>query len=60
MINAIYFATQVMAYKLLRMCKKDEVPAGTIVVAAKCTQAVQMSWAPFFLSEFVMDCSKII
>ena len=37
----------ILSCKLLRKCRKDEVPEGVIIVAAQCVEGTFMSWAPF-------------
>jgi hypothetical protein len=49
---------QALACKLLRKCRKDQVPAGVIVVVEKCVEGVSMSWAPFLLNQFLIDCGS--
>jgi hypothetical protein len=34
--TATRMATKIMAYKLLRKCRKEEVPAGVITIATQC------------------------
>jgi hypothetical protein len=47
---------KILAYKLLRKCRKDEVPAGVIVVAAQCAEGTFMSWVPYLSNLFQVDC----
>jgi hypothetical protein len=54
----IRFVTQALAYKLLRKCRKDEVPTGVIVAVEKCVEGVSMRWAPFLLNQFLINCVK--
>jgi hypothetical protein len=37
----------ILAWKLLIKCRKDEVLAGVITVADQCTEGTFMSWAPY-------------
>jgi hypothetical protein len=48
--------TNILACKLLRKCRKDEVPAGVIAVAAQCVEGTSMSWVPYLLNLFQEDC----
>jgi hypothetical protein len=48
--------TKTLAYKLLRKCRREEVPAGVIVVAAQCAEGTSISWAPYLLNLFLEDC----
>jgi hypothetical protein len=46
----------ILACKLLRKCRKDEVPAKVIAVAAQCVEGTFVSWAPYLLNLFQVDC----
>jgi hypothetical protein len=39
----VRFVTQVLAYKILRKCFKDEVPTAVITVVEKFVEGVQMN-----------------
>jgi hypothetical protein len=58
-----YVVTQlgakILACKLLRKCCKDEVPAGVIVVTAKCAKGTFMSWVPYLSKLFQIDCKDV-
>ena len=41
--TATQLGAKILAYKLLRKCRKDEVPAGVIAVAAQCVEGTSMS-----------------
>jgi hypothetical protein len=45
----------ILACKLLRKCRKDEVPAGVIAVAAQCAEGTFVRWASYLLNLFQMD-----
>jgi hypothetical protein len=47
---------KILACKLLRKCRKEEVPAGVIAVAAQCAEGTSMSWVPYLLNLFQEDC----
>jgi hypothetical protein len=53
----IRIVMQALACKLLRKCRKDQVPIGVIVAAEKCVEGVSMSWEPFLLNQFLIDCT---
>jgi hypothetical protein len=42
--DTVWFMMQVLACKLLRKCRKDQVPTGVIATTEKCVAGVQMSW----------------
>jgi hypothetical protein len=46
---------QVLAYKLLHKCRKDEVPVVVIAATEKCSEGVQMNWATFLVNQFLTD-----
>jgi hypothetical protein len=50
---------KILACKLLRKCRKDEVPAGVIAVAAQCAQGTFVRWVPYLLNLFQMDCRDV-
>jgi hypothetical protein len=50
------FTSKLMACKLLRKCRREEVPTGIIAVVAQCTKGVMFSWAPYLLNQFLIDC----
>jgi hypothetical protein len=47
---------KILACKLLRKCRREEVPAGVIAVAVQCAEGTSMSWAPYLLNLFQEDC----
>ena len=49
-------ATKLMACKLLRKCRKEEVPARVVTVATQCAEGTMLSWAPYLLNLFLEDC----
>jgi hypothetical protein len=46
----------ILAYKLLRKCCKDEVSTGVIALATQCTEGTFMSWAPYLSNLFQINC----
>jgi hypothetical protein len=58
--NAVtQLGTNILACKLLIKCRKDEVPAGVIAVATQCTEGTSVSWAPYLLNLFQVDCKDV-
>jgi hypothetical protein len=49
-------ATKIMAYKLLRKFRKEEVSVGVVVAIAQCVEGTMISWGPYFLNLFLDDC----
>jgi hypothetical protein len=39
----------------MRKCRKEEVPARVVAVAAQCVKGRSMSWGPYFLNSFLED-----
>jgi hypothetical protein len=44
--------------KLLRKCKKDQVPTRMIVSTTKCVEGVLLRWELFVPNEFLINCAK--
>jgi hypothetical protein len=55
---ATQMGAKILACKLLRKCCKDEVPIGVIAVAFQCVEGTFMSWAPYLLNFFQVDCKN--
>jgi hypothetical protein len=53
---ATQLGTKILACKLLRKCRKEEVPARVVVVAAQCTEGTTVSWASYLLNLFLDEC----
>jgi hypothetical protein len=53
---ATQFGAKILVCKLLRKCRKDEVPIGVIVVATQCVEGISMSWAPYLSNLFQVEC----
>jgi hypothetical protein len=47
---------KIRACKLLRKCRKKEVPVGVIKNATQCEEGMMLSWAPYLLNLFLEDC----
>jgi hypothetical protein len=52
---ATQLGANILAYKLLKKCCKDEVPPGVITVAAQCVEGTLMSWVPYLFKLFQED-----
>jgi hypothetical protein len=52
-------AAKILAYNLLRKCRREEVPAGVVVVAAQCAEGTTVGWAPYLLNLFLDDCKDV-
>jgi hypothetical protein len=53
---ATQLGAKILACKLLRKCRREEVPAGVVAVAAQCAEGTSMSWALYLLNLFLDDC----
>jgi hypothetical protein len=56
---ATRMATKIMACKLLRKCRKEEVPVGVVAAATQCVEGTTLSWAPYLLNLFLEDCKDV-
>jgi hypothetical protein len=52
---ATQMGTKILAYKLLRKCRREEVSAGVVGVAAQCAEGTTVSWEPYLLNLFLDD-----
>jgi hypothetical protein len=50
---------KILSCKLLRKCRKDEVPSRAIVVAAQCVEGTSMSWVPYLSKLFQVDYKDV-
>jgi hypothetical protein len=48
--DCVRFVKQVMSYKLLRKCQRDQVSTCAIEMVEKCIEGVQMNWEMFFVN----------
>jgi hypothetical protein len=48
-------AIKLMAYNMLRKCRKEEVSAGVFAAAAQSANGTMLSWAPYILKLFLDD-----
>jgi hypothetical protein len=53
---ATQMGEKILACKLLRKCRREEVPVGVVAVAAQCIEGTTVSWAPYLLNLFLDDC----
>jgi hypothetical protein len=44
---------KLLACKMLRKCRREEVPARVVAVAAQCTEGTSMRWEPYLLNLFL-------
>jgi hypothetical protein len=56
---ATQLGANILAYKLLRKCHKDEVLTGVIAVATQCTEGIFMSSVPYLLKFFQVACKDM-
>jgi hypothetical protein len=52
---ATQLGTNILAYKLLRKCRKDEVPVGVIAVTAQCEKGTFVSFSHYLMNLFQVD-----
>jgi hypothetical protein len=53
--DSVPFSMKVMACKLLRKCRKDEVFASIIAATKKCTEGVQLNLSTFLVNQFLTN-----
>jgi hypothetical protein len=46
---------EILTYKLLQKCRREEVLAGVVIVAAQCVEGTSVRWAPYLLNLFLDD-----
>ena len=56
--KGVRVATQLLARKLMRKCRADEVPAPVVALAEQFAEGVQFNWAQFLCEEFLMNCRE--
>jgi len=52
---SMQLGVKILACKLLRKCRKEEVSAGVVAVVTKCVEGTSMSWEPYLLNLFLED-----
>jgi hypothetical protein len=50
-----WIATKLMACKLLRKCRKEEVPPDIIVAFTQCMKGIVLIWSPYLVNLFLDD-----
>lgn len=53
---ATQLGAEILAYKLLRKFRREEVQDGVVAVAAQCAEGTTVSWASYLLNLFLDDC----
>ena len=51
----IRFAAKLLACKLMRKCRPNEVPASIISIATNCAEGYSYNWAAYIAKEFLED-----
>lgn len=51
----VHIATQLLASKVIRKCRIDEVLAPVVVLAEQCVEGVQFNWVKFLCEEFLLN-----
>jgi hypothetical protein len=46
---------KILACKLLRKCRREEVLVGVVTVAAQCVEGTTVNWVPYLLNLFLDD-----
>ena len=50
---------KILACKLLRKFRREEVPAGVVEIADQCVEGTTVSWAPYLLNLFLDDYKDV-
>jgi hypothetical protein len=45
--SIVWFATQLLACKIIHKCRKEECPIEVVLVVEHCIDGNQMAWAPY-------------
>lgn len=51
--------TQILAGKVMRKCRTDEVPASVILLATQCAKGVQFNWSHYLCSKFLANFAMV-
>ena len=51
----IPFTAELLACKLMRKCRPNEVPAPIVSIAANCTKGYNYKWVEYIAKEFLED-----
>jgi len=52
---AMKVVTKILARKVMRKCRVDEVPVPVVSLAAQCVEGLQVNWAHYLCSELLSD-----
>lgn len=52
---SVKVATQILARKIMRKCRVDDLSTLVVSLAAQCVEGVQFNWAQYLLSEFLRN-----
>lgn len=53
---AVKVSTQILAGKVMRKCRMDDVSAPVFSLVAQCIEGVQFNWVHYLCSEFLANC----
>lgn len=56
--KGVHIATQLLASKVMRKCRVDEVPVPVVALAEQCAEGVQFNSVEFLCKEFFINCRK--
>lgn len=56
--KGVCVATQLLAGKVIRKCRGNEVTAPVVMLAKQCPEGVQFNWAEFVCEEFLTNCKE--
>lgn len=57
--NVVHVVTQLLARKVMRKCRTDEVPAPMVALDKQCMEGVKFNWAKFLCDEFLINCCEV-
>lgn len=57
--KGVHVATQLLAKKVMRKCRANEVLATVVALAEQCAEGVQFNWAAFLYEEFLTNCKEV-
>lgn len=53
--KGVHIETQLLAGKVMRKCRADEVPVPVVALDEQCTEGVQFNWVKFLYEEFLLN-----
>jgi len=56
--KGVRVTTQLLAGKVMRKCRGNEVPATVITLAKQCAEGVRFNWAQFLCDGFLTNCRE--